>query len=144
MQELVSCVECWNTQLQTSCMVFVVTKIRLDMFINRFGFSRISKNNWWINPFLVVVYDLYDLVSWIIFFIGIIPCLSSFIGIDVIVMVTESCATFMLLSILIGIGVIVVMIDSSVTSMLARSLVSLVLSRDMSHGSVLFQIISSS
>ena len=68
--------------------------------------------------------------------------LSSLIGIGVVVVVTESYATFMLLSSLIDVGVIVAVADSFVTSMLAGSLVSHVLSRDTSHGSVLFQIIS--
>ena len=62
----------------------------------------------------------------------------------VVAVVTESCVTFMILSILIDIGVVVAVTDSFVTSMLAGSLVSLVLFRDASHGSMLFQITSAS
>ena len=61
-----------------------------------------------------------------------------------VVVVTESCVTLVLLSILIDIDVGVVLTSSFVTSMLTGPSVSLVLSRDKSHGSVLFQIISSS
>ena len=65
------------------------------------------------------------------------------IGMGVVVVVTGSCVMFMLLSSLIEIDVVVTLTDSFVTSMLAGSLVSLVLARDILHGSVLFQIISS-
>ena len=63
-------------------------------------------------------------------------------------MAAESCAALMLLSISIDIGVVVVVVvvltSSFVTSMLTGLLVLLVLSRDTSHGPVLFQILSSS
>ena len=68
---------------------------------------------------------------------------SSLIGMGLVVAVTESCATFMLLSSLIDMNVVVAVTDSFVMSMLVGSLVSLVPSKDTSHGSVLFQIISS-
>ena len=62
---------------------------------------------------------------------------------SVVVVVAESCAALMLLSNSIDIGVIVVLTGSFVTSILTGLSVSLVLSRDTSHGSVLFQILSS-
>ena len=52
MQELVSCVKCWNIRLQAFCIVFAVMNMRFNMFINRLGFICISKNSWWVNPFL--------------------------------------------------------------------------------------------
>ena len=59
-------------------------------------------------------------------------------------MATEAGATLVLWLILIDIGVDVVLTGSFATSMLTGPLVLLVLSRDTSHGFVLFQIISSS
>ena len=70
--------------------------------------------------------------------------LSSSVDMGVIVVVTESCATLVMLSISIDIGVIVALTGFSLTSMLIRPSVSSVLFRDTSHGSVLFQILSSS
>ena len=61
-----------------------------------------------------------------------------------VVVVTEFCATLVLLSISIDISVYVALTGSFVTSMLTGPSVSLVLSRDTSHGSVLFQILLSS
>ena len=70
---------------------------------------------------------------------------SSFsIDMGVVVVATESGATLVLWSISINIGVVVVLTVFFTTSMLNRPLVSIVSSRDTSHRSVLFQIISSS
>ena len=116
--------------------------MRFDMFVNRIGFIRISENSWWVSPFLVVVHGLCSIVPRIIFFIGIIPCFVFSIDMGVVVVATESCATLVLLSISIDIGVVVVLTNSFVTSMMTGPSVSLLLSRDTSHGSVLFQILS--
>ena len=67
---------------------------------------------------------------------------SSSIDMGVVAVVTESGATLVFVLILIDIGVVVTLIGSFVTSMLTEPLVSLILSRDTSHGSVLFQILS--
>ena len=69
--------------------------------------------------------------------------LSVSVDMSVVAMAAESCVALVLLSILIDIGDGVVLTGSVVTSMLTGPLVSLVLSRDTSHGSVLFQILSS-
>ena len=58
-------------------------------------------------------------------------------------MADESCTTLRLLSILIDIGVVVVLTGSFVTSMLTGLSGSLVLSRDTSYESMIFQILSS-
>ena len=68
--------------------------------------------------------------------------LSFSVDISVVVVVAESCVTLILLSILIDIGVVVVLTGSFVTSMLTGLSVSLVLSTDLSHESVLFRILS--
>ena len=56
----------------------------------------------------------------------------------VVFVVTESCVMLMLLLLLIDIGVVVTLNDSFVTSMLIGPLVSLVLSRDTLHRSMIF------
>ena len=75
------------------------------------------------------------------FSLALYHVLPSSIYMGVIVVMTESCAMFMVLSFLIDIGIVVAATDFFVTSMLTGSLVSLVLFTDTSHGSVLFQII---
>ena len=66
----------------------------------------------------------------------------SSIAMGVVVVATESSAMLALWSISIDIGVVVVLTGSFVTSMLPGPSVSLVLPRDTSHWSMLFQIIS--
>ena len=62
--------------------------------------------------------------------------LLSSVDMVVVVVVTEYCVTLAMLSISIDIGVLIALTGSFITSMLTRPLVSFVLSRDTSHGSV--------
>ena len=64
--------------------------------------------------------------------------MSSSVDMGVVVVVTEFCATLVLLLISIDIGVVVTLTSSFVASMLTGPLVSLVLSKDSSHGFMLF------
>ena len=102
-----------------------------DMFDKRIGYNCISNNSCWADSFLVVVHGFCSIVPCIIFLIGIEPCLLFSSDMVVVVVATESWVALKFFSILIDVGVVV-----ELTGLLE----SLVLSRNASHGLVLFQI----